>query len=122
MAFQLWARTCRGGDGRSGVTLWRRGGILLWRRGGILAGWGGVLLWRGGVLLQWGVGCGGSSVRVLVDDASEHVLHSPQRLLKNGCRVFRFDYGGGWQRCTESRRNSEDGGDVMIRHRYPIDT
>jgi hypothetical protein len=53
-------------------------------------------------------------VRVLVDDAGEHGLHPPQRVLKDGCRVFRFDYNGGWQRCTEGRRNGEYGRDVGL--------
>jgi hypothetical protein len=114
MALLFWARACGGGDNGSGVTLRWLGGILLRRRGGILAGRGGVLLRRGGVLLQWGVGCGGSSMRVLVDNASKHVLHLPQGILKYGCRVFRFDYDGGWRWCTESRRNGEDGGDASL--------
>jgi hypothetical protein len=46
---------------------------------------------------------------VLVDDTGKHVLHPPQRVLKNGCHVFRFDYDGSWWWCTEGRRNGEDG-------------
>jgi hypothetical protein len=62
MALLFWAWACRGGDGGSSVALWQRGVILLWWRGGILAG-------RGGILLRWGVGCGGSSIHALIDDA-----------------------------------------------------
>jgi hypothetical protein len=32
--------------------------------------------------LQWGIGCGSSSMRVLVDGAGKHVLHPPQSVLK----------------------------------------
>jgi hypothetical protein len=107
MAFLLWVRACRGGDGRSGVTSLRRGGILLrW--------WGGILAGQGGVLLQWGVGYGGSSVRILVDNTSKHVLHLLQRILKYGCCVFRFDYGSGWRQCTEGRWDSEDSRDAGL--------
>jgi hypothetical protein len=114
MAFLFWVRACRGGDGRSGIALWWRGGILLQWRGGILAGRGGILLWRGDVLLRWGVGCGGSSMCILVDDASEYVLHLPQGILKYRYRVLRFDYNGGWWWCTEGRGNGEDGGDASL--------
>jgi hypothetical protein len=90
------------------------GGILLWRWGGILAWWGGVLLWRGSVLLRWGVGCGSSSVCVLVDDAGEYGLHLPQRILKYRCRVLCFDYCGDWRQSTEGRGNGEDDGDTGL--------
>jgi hypothetical protein len=80
MAFLLWVRTCGGGDGRSGVTLRRQGSILLWQRGGILVGRGSILLQWGSILLRWGIGCRGSSMRILIDDASKHVLHLPQRM------------------------------------------
>jgi hypothetical protein len=53
-------------------------------------------------------------MRVLIDDAGEHVLHPPQRVLKDGCHVFHFDYDGGWQWCTEGRWDSEDSGDVSL--------
>jgi hypothetical protein len=53
-------------------------------------------------------------MRVLIDDASEHVLHPPQRVLKDGCCVFRFDYDGGWWRCTEGRWDGEDSGDASL--------
>jgi hypothetical protein len=61
-----------------------------------------------------GIGCGGSSMRILVDDASEHILHPLHRVLKYGCRVLRFDYNGGWWRCTEGRGNGEDGRDAGL--------
>jgi hypothetical protein len=53
-------------------------------------------------------------VCVLVDDASEHVLHPPQRVLKDGCCVLCFDYGSDWRRSTEGRGNGEDGGDTGL--------
>jgi hypothetical protein len=114
MALLFWVRACGGGDGRSGVALQWLSSILMRWWGGILAGRGGILLWRCGVLLRWGIGCRGSSMHVLVDDAGEHVLHPPQGILKDGCRVFRFDYDSGWRWCTEGRRNGEDGGDAGL--------
>jgi hypothetical protein len=53
-------------------------------------------------------------MHVLIDDAGKHVLHPPQRVLQDGCCVFRFDYDGGWQWCTEGRWDGEDGGDVSL--------
>jgi hypothetical protein len=53
-------------------------------------------------------------MRVLIDDAGKHVLHPPQRVLKDGCRVFRFDYDCGWRRCTEGRWDGEDGRDASL--------
>jgi hypothetical protein len=97
MAFLLWARACRGGDGRSGVTLRQ---------------WDGILVGQGSILLWWGVGCGGSSVHILVDDAGEHVLHLLHRILKYGGRVFCFD--GGWWLCTEGRQDGKDGRDAGL--------
>jgi hypothetical protein len=53
-------------------------------------------------------------MRVLIDDTGEHVLHPPQRVLKDGCCVFHFDYDGGWRRCTEGRWDGEDSGDMSL--------
>jgi hypothetical protein len=73
-----------------------------------------MLLGWGGLLLRWGVGCGGSSMRILVDDAGKHVLHLPQRVLRDGCHVLCVDYDSGWWWCTEGRGNGEDGRDAGL--------
>jgi hypothetical protein len=114
MALLFWVQACGGGDSGSGVALRQQGGILLWQRGGILAGRGGILLRRSSILLWWGVGCGGSSMHILIDDAGKHVLYPLQRVLKDRCCVFRFDYDGGWQQCTEGRWDGKDGRDTSL--------
>jgi hypothetical protein len=90
-----------------GITLQWWHEILLWQRGRILSG-------QGSILLQWGIGCRGFSVCILVAGASKHVLHPPQSVLEYGYHVLCFDYDNGWWRCTDGRGNSEDSGDVGL--------
>jgi hypothetical protein len=75
-------------------------------------GWCTVVAGR--CIVAMGIGCGGPSVHVLVDDAGKYVLHPPQGILKYRYCVLRFDYGGGWWRCTEGRGNGKDSGDVGL--------
>jgi hypothetical protein len=88
MALLFWARACGGGDGGGGVDLQRWGGILLQQRGSILAG-------RGSILLQWGIGCRGFSMHILVDNAGEYVLHPPQGINTGSSVLTTMAAGGG---------------------------
>jgi hypothetical protein len=141
MTLLFQSGTCGIGDGRGNITLWQQGRILLQQRGIILLQqrgrvllwrwsrvllwqWSRVLLWQWSrVLLRWqgiylwqwqGVFFRGSSMCIVVDGTSKHVLCPPEGVLEYGCCVLHFDYGNSGQRCAEDERNGKDGWDVGL--------